>query len=205
MKIYHNAFLAGREHPNAVIAVGKFDGLHRGHRRVLRAAQERARAHKTSFLVLTFDPEPSQFTRLFSYRPLLPLAKRLEGLKRLGADAVVVLPFDKQLTCVSPEGFAKTVLAAQLRPLAVCVGEDFCFGKDRAGRVETLQDLGPELGFLVYPVPLLREGGEKITAERIRKLLDAGELAKAGALLGRPALSEPGPRTATRARRRPSR
>ena len=184
MKIYQNAFQAGRELPNAVIALGKFDAMHRGHSRILRAALKRARALKTACVVVTFDPAPEQYRQLYSYRPVLPLARRLERMRELGVDAVVLLPFDKQLTCLTPEAFAKTVLSLQLKPLAVCVGTDFCFGLGRAGRVATLEQLGRELGFSVYPVSLLTEDGEKISAPRIRSLIDAGETAKAEKLLG---------------------
>ncbi|MFI5361414.1 MAG: adenylyltransferase/cytidyltransferase family protein [Elusimicrobiota bacterium] len=185
MKIYHNAFQAGRDHPSSIIALGKFDAMHLGHHRIIDTALDKARAFKTSCLVVTFDPTPELFCQLYSYQPVLSLAQRLEMLKALGVGAVVLLPFDKNLTCLSPEAFADTVLSRQLKPLGVCVGADFCFGKDRAGRVSTLEELGDTLGFTVYPVPLLNADGEKITATRIRRLLDEGEVAKAESLLGR--------------------
>lgn len=172
---------AGRVFPAAVVAIGKFDGLHRGHRRVLGVAVRKARALKTSLLVVTFDPTAEQHMRLFSYQPVLPVAKRLETF---GVDGVVLLPFDGKLACTAPVAFARDFLALQLKPLAVCVGEDFCFGKDRAGKVETLQQLGPKLGFLVYPVKILKADGEKISAARIRRLIELGRRTEAEALLG---------------------
>lgn len=175
---------AGRSFPAAVIAVGKFDALHRGHQKVIGLAVKKAAAFKTHCVVVTFDPTAEQHLRLYPYQPVLPMAKRLERMEKLGVDAVVLLPFEGKLACMAPVAFAKDVLALQLKPLAVCVGEDFCFGKDRAGKVETLQELGPELGFLVYPVPLLSAGGEKITAERIRRLLELGRRKEAEELLG---------------------
>lgn len=178
-------FEAGRAFPGAVVAIGKFDAIHRGHRRVIGLAKRKAKAFKTGCVVVTFDPSADQYLRLYSARPLLTVAERVELLGKLGVDAVVLLPFDRALACLSPEAFAKDVLALQLKPAAVCVGEDFCFGKDRAGRVATLQDLGPALGFLVYPVPLLTESGEKISATRIRSLLERGRRSEAAALLGR--------------------
>lgn len=184
MRIFRSLFEAGRAFPASVVAIGKFDGLHRGHRRVLGIAVRKARAFKTSCVVVTFDPTAEQHLRLFSYKPLLPVAKRLERLEKLGIDGVVLLPFDGKLACTAPAAFARDFLALQLKPLAVCVGEDFCFGKDRAGKVETLQELGPDLGFLVYPVKLLSSGGEKISASRIRRLLELGRKRDAEALLG---------------------
>lgn len=185
MRIFLNMFEAGRRFPGAVIAIGKFDAIHRGHQRVIRLAVRKARALKTGCLVVTFDPSPDQYLRLYQYRPVLPVADRIELMGELGVDGVVLLPFGKKLACMSPEAFAKDVLALQLKPVAVYVGKDFCFGKDRAGRAETLQQLGPELGFLVYPVPLLSEGGEKISATRIRRLLEQGDKSRAEKLLGR--------------------
>lgn len=185
MKIFQNAFEAGKCFPGGVIAIGKFDAVHMGHQKVIGFALKRAKALKTSCIMVTFDPSPEQYLRLYSYQPVLPLAKRLEMFSHLGVDAVVLLPFNKQLACLSPEAFAKNVLALQLRPVGVCVGEDFCFGKDRAGRVETLQELGPKLGFLVHPVPLVTMDGEKISASRIRTLIEHGHKGKAEKLLGR--------------------
>lgn len=175
---------AGRSFPAAVVAVGKFDALHLGHQRVIGLAVKRAKTLKTHCVVVTFDPNAEQHLRLYRYQPVLPMAKRIERMGKAGVDAVVLLPFDRKLACMAPVGFAKDVLALQLKPLAVVVGEDFCFGKDRAGRVETLQELGPQLGFLVYPVPLLTAGGEKITAERIRRLIELGRKEEAEKLLG---------------------
>ena len=185
MKIFRNALEASRAFPSAVVTIGKFDGIHRGHRRVLGMALARARALKTHSLVLTFDPESEQHTRLYSYRPLLSLAERLDQFRRLGFDAAVLLPFDRALACLSPQAFAENVLALQLKPLCVVVGEDFCFGKDRAGNIDSLERSGQGLGFLVESVPLLKDDGEKSSAARIRELIEKGEREKAADLLGR--------------------
>lgn len=184
MRIFHNGFEAGREFPGSVLALGKFDAMHRGHRRLLQEATRHARRLGTTCMVVAFDPAPEQYFRLYPYRPVLPLAKRLDMMRTLGVDAVALLPFDKQLTCLSPEGFATTVLCAQIKPAAVCVGADFCFGKDRVGTSETLEALGRSLGFEVRTIPLLKDGSEKISAPRIRRLLDEGLLDKAEELLG---------------------
>lgn len=186
MRILRNAFEAGREFPGAVLCLGKFDAMHRGHLRLLEAARREADRHGRSLMAATFDPAPAQYGGLFPYDPVLPLAERLRLMGRLRVDAVVLLPFDKPLACLSPEAFARTVLAAQLKPFSVCVGADFCFGKDRAGRADTLGALGASLGFLVVIVPLLEVDGGKVTAERVRRLLDEGDRAGAERLLGRP-------------------
>ncbi len=184
MMIFQNAFEAGKRFPGSIVAIGKFDGMHRGHQKLLLAALRRARTTGTSCLAVTFDPSPAQFFGGDPLPPILTLAQKLERFAALGLDAAVLLPFDKRLACISPEGFARDVLALQLKPSAVCVGSDFCFGKDRAGRVETLQALGPGLGFSVHPVSLAVDSGEKISASRIRRLLDEGRRREAERLLG---------------------
>lgn len=184
MRIFQNMLQAGRSFPAAVVAIGKFDALHLGHQRLIGLAVKKAKALKTRCVVVTFDPTAEQHLRLFPYQPVLPMAKRLERMEKLGVDAVVLLPFERKLACMAPLAFARDMLALQLKPLAVCVGEDFCFGKDRAGKVETLEQLGPELGFLVYSVPVLFMGGEKISASRIRRLIELGRKAEAEELLG---------------------
>ncbi len=185
MRVFRSAFEAGRWAPGAVVTIGKFDGMHRGHQRLIRSLVKKAKASRTRCLVVTFDLSPQQFLRLYPYQPILSEAKKIEILGRLGVDAVVLIPFDEDLACMSPESFAGDVLAAQLKAKDVYVGEDFCFGKDRAGSISTLEELGPRLGFRVHPVPLTRSAGEKITAVRIRALIDDGRERTAEKLLGR--------------------
>ncbi|MBI4346691.1 MAG: hypothetical protein HY553_07530 [Elusimicrobia bacterium] len=185
MKIFRTALEAGRAFPGAAVAIGKFDGVHRGHEAVLRGARREADRRGCPCTVLTFDPSPDQYLRFYSTPPILTTAGKLDQLKRRGVDCVVLLPFNRHLACISPEGFARDVLSRQLRAGVVFVGEDFCFGKDRAGRVETLEELGPALGFEVHRVPLVRLGREKISASRIRALIADGKQAQAERLLGR--------------------
>ena len=185
MKIFRSAFEAGRWAPASVVSIGKFEGMHRGHRKTIALALRRARALATRCLVLTFDPYPQQVLGDRPYTPMVGLPEKLRLLESLGVDGVVLLPFSRSLACQAPEAFAKDVLAEQLRPMEIYVGADFCFGRDRSGRVETLESLGPELGFSVKAVKLVSEGGEKVSTSRIRKLLDEGKRKQAEALLGR--------------------
>lgn len=184
MRIFKSLLDAGRALPGAVAVIGKFDALHRGHQRVIGLAVKKARALKTSCVVVAFDPTAQQNLRLYRYQPVLSLAERIVRLGEFGVDAVVLLPFDQKFACMAPAAFASDLLGAQLKPRAVYVGEDFCFGKDRAGRVATLRQFGAQLGFRVFSVRLLSEGGEKISAERISRLLDLGRKDEAEELLG---------------------
>lgn len=103
----------------------------------------------------------------------------------MGVDAMVLLPFTNELACLSPESFTNMVLVTQLKVSDVYVGEDFCFGRNRAGDVETLEELAPKMGFKVHPVSLIRVDGEKISASRIRRLIEEGRERQAEKLLGR--------------------
>lgn len=153
-------------------ALGTFDGVHRGHRRVIEAAQ----ASGLPTTVVTFDPHP-RIALGHQVELLSTLERRLELLEALGVDTLVV-PFTPELALSTPEEFAESVL----RPLGttvVAAGENFRFGRGRSGDLDTLAGLG----FDVRPVPLV----EGISSSRIRQLLRAGEIDDATGLLGRPA------------------
>jgi riboflavin kinase / FMN adenylyltransferase len=153
------------------VAIGTFDGVHRGHRRVIEAAQ----ASDLPTTVVTFDPHP-RVALGHQVELLTTLERRLELLRALGVD-VEVVPFTPKLSLATPEAFADSVL----RPLGTAViaaGENFRFGRGRSGDLGTLE----ELGFDVRRVPLV----EGISSSRIRQLLRAGEIEGAAELLGRP-------------------
>jgi riboflavin kinase / FMN adenylyltransferase len=154
------------------VALGTFDGVHLGHRRVIEAAQ----AAGLPTTVVTFDPHP-RIALGNQVELLTTLERRLELLTELGVDETLVVPFTPELALASPEEFADSVL----RPLGttvVAAGENFRFGRGRAGDLDTLA----ALGFDVRPVPLV----EGISSSRIRQLLRAGEIESAAQLLGRP-------------------
>jgi riboflavin kinase/FMN adenylyltransferase len=169
------------------VAVGNFDGVHRGHQKLVAAARARAAAAAGTCVALTFDPHPARV--LQPDRPLRRLMteeQRAEALAALGVDVLAVLPFTPALAALSPEDFATSVLRGALRAKAVVVGEDFRFGKARAGDVAQLRELGSRLGFEVVGVPPVLEGGAPVSSTRIREALGLGDVATAASLLGRP-------------------
>lgn len=186
MKVFQNAFEAGRVMPGSVVAIGKFDGMHLGHQKVLATAVKHARKRRAKTLVVTFHPHPQEYFHPGSYKPIFSLEQRLILMAKMGVDAALLLPFNHALTCQAPEAFTRDILVQALKVAAVYVGPDFCFGKDRAGTVRTLAELGPDLGFTVHSVPLVRVQGERVSSERIRELLEQGLTAKAESYLGRP-------------------
>ncbi len=171
----------------AAVAVGVFDGVHRGHQAVL--AGLRARAAELGGLpatVLTFDRHPLEVVAPERAPRLLTAPERkLELLGELGIDTVAVLTFDERARGLTPEEFAADVLVGGVGASLVVVGADFRFGKDRSGDVEELRDLGLGLGYYVEEVELLGDGAP-VSSTRIRAAVAAGDLEAAARDLGRP-------------------
>lgn len=185
MKVFHSAFQLGHWAPGSVAAIGKFDGLHIGHQRVIRLAIQKAKTLGVKCFVVTFHPSPEGFFHPEAYKPLTEPEEMLSLLGQLGVDAVLFMPFNRRLACQAPDAFAKDVLVDALQVREIFVGADFCFGKDRAGRVADLEDFGHEWGFTVNAVPLLYANGAKISSSLIRRLIGEGRLKDAERYLGR--------------------
>lgn len=170
----------------AHVAIGNFDGMHRGHQAVLAAALDRARAEGRPALALTFEPHPRTF--FAPDRPvfrLTPPAAKARLARALGLDALVVAPFDAPLAGLSAETFVETVLVERLGLASATVGWDFHFGKDRVGSPAFLDAAGRRHGFGVDVVePYASEDGEVVSSSRIRAALESGDLAEATGLLG---------------------
>ena len=169
---------------SGAVAVGVFDGVHRGHVALVQRALARAAGGRC--VAVSFDPHPDvvlakQFRAL---APLTPLPERHERLARLGV-TLHVLPFTRELAALGPEEFVATYLVAPHRPGWLVVGQDFALGRGRAGNVERLRAIGRGSGFEVETVPLLEVDGAPVTSSRIRTLLAAGRVADAERLLGR--------------------
>ena len=172
--------------PSAV-TIGVFDGVHRGHQRIVARAREVATAHQLPLVVVTFDPHPDEVVRPGSHPPLLcTLRRRVQLMSELGADAVCVLPFTLEFSQLSPDEFVRTVLAERLHARHVVVGDNFRFGHRAAGDVALLAELGEKYDFIAEGVALLTEDGVRISSSLIRDRLTAGDVAGAAGGLGRP-------------------
>ncbi len=171
----------------SVVTIGIFDGVHRGHQRIVGRALTLAADLRLPVAVLTFDPHPDEVIRPGSHPPLLCTPhRRGELLAGLGVDAVWVLPFTLEFSRLGPDDFVRAVLVDQLHAAAVVVGENFRFGYRAAGNVALLSELGEKYEFTAEGVPLLAEGTVTISSSLIREHLAAGEVAAAAADLGRP-------------------
>ncbi len=169
------------------VAVGVFDGVHRGHLRILKKLLADARRQGARAAVVTFDPHPNKILRPGSPHPILmSLAHRLRFFERLGIDDVIVIRFSRSFASISREVFLEKFLVQRLGMCALSVGHDFRFGKMGKGDVGYLRARSHKLGYTLSAVPPLKADGKVVSSTRIRRLIDRGRLREAAAMLGRP-------------------
>lgn len=168
------------------LAIGVFDGVHRGHQEVIRAALEFAGQHGGSAVVMTFDPHPLRILRPEAAPNLLcSTAHKLRILGGLGVQTVLLCPFDRDFAQTPPRDFIEP-LARSCRPLGyVSVGYTWRFGRGGTGDIHLLMDEGQKFGFGVYGVPPVRLGGEVVSSTAVRDAVAAGDFARAREFLGR--------------------
>jgi len=170
----------------SVVCIGAFDGLHLGHRALVRHAVSRARTLGLPAVALSFEPLPREFFAKAAPPPRLTLPRaKFEGLFELGADRVGLLRFDAALAAMSAEDFVRDVLATRLHAREVWVGPGFRFGRDRLGDLQALQSLGAVHGFTAEAIEAVGDGAP-ISSTRIRNALATGDFETAARLLGRP-------------------
>ncbi len=171
----------------AVVAIGNFDGVHRGHRAVIAAVLARAKALGRAAAALTFEPHPRSF-----FRPDEPLFRltderaKLRLLAATGLGGAIVLRFDAALAGLSAQDFVERILVARFAVAGVAIGPDFHFGLNRAGSPDYLAAQGAKLGFAVDVVPRFEDAGRPVRSGPIRAALAAGRVAEANELLGYP-------------------
>jgi riboflavin kinase/FMN adenylyltransferase len=172
----------------AVVAIGNFDGVHRGHRALIAEARRQAEANGAPLAVLSFEPHPQEF-----FRPspdcfrLTPLRTKSRLLADLGVDVLFALPFDGDMARRSPEDFVENILVKGLGISGVVVGHDFEFGQKRAGNLNTLRDLSGKYGFSVTAFDTVTASGDdKISSTLIRQMLKQAKPEEAARLLGHP-------------------
>jgi len=170
-----------------VVSVGNFDGVHRAHRHVLDEIVGRARVGHTRSVAVTFDPHPARILRPDNNLKLLtPLAEKLRLLEATGVDAVLLLPFSRDPSLMTPRQFAHEILKKRLHACEVHEGYNFHFGHKAVGNIHMLRELGTEMGFAVHDYPEMRLRGESVSSSHIRKLLSEGRVSRARHLLARP-------------------
>jgi riboflavin kinase / FMN adenylyltransferase len=168
------------------VTIGVFDGVHRGHQHLIGLLLERARREDLATVALTFNPHPRTVLRpgtAVTY--LTSLEERVELLQGQGLDSVGVLAFTSELAQLSAESFL-SLLVEELEMRLLVVGPDFALGRNRAGTIGVMREIGERLGFRVEVAPLLAEADEKVGSSAIRQALVAGDVERVGRLLGRP-------------------
>ncbi|ACJ00933.1 bifunctional riboflavin kinase/FAD synthetase [Rhodospirillum centenum] len=188
MKLYRHTTDLAPELRGCAVALGNFDGVHRGHRAVIAATQEKAAALGGATVVLTFEPHPRSL-----FRPgdppfrLTPFRIKARLIEALGVDALFVIHFDEAFSRRTAEEFVEHVLIQELGAAHVVAGYDFVFGHKRGGDMALLRRMGEERGFGVTEVrPVADAGGTVFSSTRVRELLQAGEPQAASGILGHP-------------------
>ncbi len=175
-----------RLHGPLFLAIGVFDGMHRGHQAVISTSTSHARSGNGTPLVVTFDPHPVKVLRPNDAPHLLTATQHKIALIRdLGVDHLLVINFDKKFAATPPEKFVEH-LVAHSKPLReICVGHEWSFGKDRRGNLDLLKELGARFHFDVVGIPPVKVSGAVVSSTAIRQAVEKGDFATAAVMLGR--------------------
>ena len=170
----------------SAVTVGKFDGIHLGHQKLIGALRSAAKEHDLATVVVTFDRHPDVLLNPDNSKlPIIGPKLKESLIADTGVENLLTLPFDQELANLLPEQFVKQILVDGLKAKIVLVGEDFRFGHKGSGDVHLLRDLGQQLGFEVRVISSAEIDGQKISTSKIREYLDEGNVVAASEMLGR--------------------
>lgn len=187
MRLIQNPARMSLGEAGCVATIGNFDGVHTGHRAVIDTLAEAGRRLGLPVCVVLFEPQPREYFDPANAPPrLMRLREKLDRLRELPVDAVLLLRFNRYTANLPPETFIDEILMKALRVKYLVIGDDFRFGKNRRGNFALLREVGRERGFEVVDTPSVVLDGERVSSTLIREALALGDLARAGQLLGRP-------------------
>jgi riboflavin kinase/FMN adenylyltransferase len=187
MQVFHKLEEVPAGFGPSLVSVGNFDGVHRAHARVLGEIVAQARRSGGKAVAVTFEPHPARILRPDSGLKLLtPVSEKLRLLERTGIDAVLTLPFGRDLSLMTPRQFAERILKKKLHAVEVHEGYNFHFGHKAAGDTNLLAQFGQEMGFEVRVYPEQKLRGEPVSSSHIRRLIGEGRISRARHLLARP-------------------
>ncbi len=190
MKIFQT-FDTETRFPNPVLTIGNYDGVHLGHRRIIRKVVEKARAISGTPMLMSFNPHPHSILKPDSYiRLITPPHIKERLVEESGIEVMFEIPFNEHLRSIAPESFIEDILIGKIGVAGVIVGYDFRFGKGGVGDVKMLMEYAHKKGFYFDVVGAITLDEEKIGSNRIRKLIMDGDVKKANELLGRPHMIE---------------
>jgi riboflavin kinase/FMN adenylyltransferase len=186
MQVFHKLDDVPNDFGPTIVSVGNFDGVHRAHARVLREIARGAEEQGLRSMAVSFEPHPTRILRPDSgLRLLTPIAEKVRLLEATGIDAVLLLPFDRALSLMSPRQFAHDILKQRLHVREAYEGYNFRFGHKAEGDLTMLAEFGRQMGFAVKLYPEMQLRGEPVSSTHIRKLLREGRVGRARHLLGR--------------------
>jgi len=187
MQVFHKLEDVPAELGPAILSVGNFDGVHRAHVQVLDTIVDRAHKAGSKSVAVSFEPHPVRILRPDAeFKLLTPTPEKIRLLAATGLDAVLLLPFTRDLSLMTPQRFAHDILKKGLRAREVHEGYNFHFGHKAAGNVTLLTEFGKKMGFEVHVYPEMRLRGEPVSSSHIRKLINQGRVSRARHLLARP-------------------
>lgn len=186
MRIFHKLEDVPADFGPTFLSVGNFDGVHRAHAHVLKEIVSRAHAAGGKAVAITFEPHPARILKPEAGLKLLtPMPEKLRWLEETGINAVLLLPFGRDLSLMTPRQFAERILKKKLHAREIHEGFNFRFGHKAAGDVNQLAEFGREMGFEVKVYPEMTLRGETVSSSQIRRLVAAGRVSRARHLLGR--------------------
>jgi len=173
---------------SCVATIGNFDGLHLGHRKIIKHLKDKSNSLGLPLTIISFEPLPSEFFMPIPPARIYPMRDKVRLLDELGVDNYLCLPFNTEFSCLSPEDFINSILLNSLNVKYLAVGDDFRFGHKREGDFQLLKEMGDNNGMEVVDTPTCIENNERVSSTRIRQFLEVGEVALANKLLGQPYL-----------------
>jgi riboflavin kinase/FMN adenylyltransferase len=175
-----------RLHGPVFLAIGVFDGVHRGHQAVISTSADHARAASGTPVVVTFDPHPEKVLRPEGAPHLLTATEhKIALIRALGVEHLLIISFDKQFAATEPEEFVQKLIAHSKPLREICVGHEWSFGKNRRGNLDLLKGLGADSNFDVVGIPPVKINGAVVSSTAIRQAIEKGDFAKAAEMLGR--------------------
>ncbi len=187
MKTIHGLKNLKKPLRNSIVTIGVFDGVHIGHRSIIKEAVSRAKETGAKSIVMTFDPHPMKVLNKRAFIPsLISLKHKIALIGTLGPDYLVILKFTRAVSMIPPKEFVKKILIGKLGMREIYVGENFYFGKGGAAGVEALKKISEDFGFKTRIIKPLKRYGAVVSSSAIRRLVLKGEIVKAAELLGRP-------------------
>ncbi len=185
MEIINNFEKIPQLSKNSIIAIGNFDGIHLGHKKILECLATEAKKNDLLSLVLTFSPHPERILGEKRIKMIQTLDQRVNEMKKFGIDTILIIPFDEKFSSLSSHDFVQKIVVDRLKAKAVIVGENFRFGKNREGDISLLFRLASGYNLKVHSIPPVTKEDMIVSSSLIRNFLKEGKIEKANVLLGR--------------------